>query len=358
MSPQRHVILRQTVELTIAAGEDAWPLQQETSRILRKAQPLIERCCDEVSSPDHLYRIERLELDLGTLDRRHLEEELLAKFGEALRRGLAEQVNQQESADLSPITASQLELFSQFIRHGSLPWWADLTQTDQPEKSLDRLLYDAPERLRRLLLELVGDPRALQRLTGYFDDRRLARLVFLTAPALADFPLALFEALRVLSEYRPTLTILPSQFRNHLWQSILETAARSIHSSTDRFTFSRAVVMRLAHRQAIHYRDMIQQFSQIAVMDRFPLMVKEIAIALGEELPFQFAPYPQKLPQEPITTPYQRNLSVQSLQSESGLTMRTELLRWIENGVLDPLPPWLESWPSAFREEFLHESGS
>ena len=109
MNPQRHVILRQTLELTIASQEGAWPLQQEASQIMRRAEALIERCCDELSASDRLHRIDRLELDLGHLDPQRLEEELLAKFGESLRRGLAEQIGRQESGDPTPMIAPVME---------------------------------------------------------------------------------------------------------------------------------------------------------------------------------------------------------------------------------------------------------
>ena len=84
-------------------------MQQEASQIMRRAEALIERCCDELSASDRLHRIDRLELDLGHLDPQRLEEELLAKFGESLRRGLAEQIGRQESGDPTPMIAPVME---------------------------------------------------------------------------------------------------------------------------------------------------------------------------------------------------------------------------------------------------------
>lgn len=62
MSTQRHIIKRQVLELTLDKTRDAWPLQQELSRIYRqRLVPLIERYCDELSAPDRLHRIDLLE---------------------------------------------------------------------------------------------------------------------------------------------------------------------------------------------------------------------------------------------------------------------------------------------------------
>ena len=245
MNPQRHVILRQTVELTIASQEGAWQLQQEASQIMRRAEALIERCCDELSASDRLHRIDRLELDLGRLDPDRLEEELLAKFGESLRRGLAEQIGRQESGDPTPMIASQLELFDQYLRQGNLPWWADLAATELPQQSLDILLRDAPELLERQLSVLVQDALALRRLVGHFDDRQLAAIAALPLPG--DFPALLFQALLAAGGSMARTSSLPtSRLRTQLWQSILHTTVFAGSATTDRLLFFNGAVHRWA----------------------------------------------------------------------------------------------------------------
>ncbi|CAG0987528.1 hypothetical protein GPROT1_02737 [Gammaproteobacteria bacterium] len=350
MGQQRHVILRQTVELSIARAADAWPLQQETSRILSKALPLIERCCDELSQPDRLHRIERLELDLGGLDSNRLEEELLAKFGEALRRGLAEQINRQETTGHDPRLAAQLELFAQFARSGSLPWWADLSNPGQPASSLDGLLRDAPDLLRRLLPELAKNPHALRRLAGHFDDRRLAALVFLAAPALGGFPLALCGALLSLPSHLPVLAAMPpARFRSPVWQSILGNAALPTKPPADRLDFSRDLFMRLAHVQAIPYPVLAQGFAQAAAAGRFQGAVCAIAAALGAECVSKSGPAGS----EPHAEAEREASAVRLGEGEAGGAAGTELRLWLEGGAREPAPPWLRSWPSALREALM-----
>ncbi len=347
MSPQRHVIFRQTLELVITSDTEAWPLQQEASRIMRKTRPMVERYCDELSSPDRLHRIECLELDLGVLDSSRLEEELLAKFSEALRQGLAALVKLQESSGHSPAAASQLELFAQFVRHGNLPWWADITQTSLVDESLDRLLHDAPGLLRQLLPELARDPLALRRLVGHFDDRRLAALVFLMAPALADFPLALFQALLSVPTHLPALAAAPlSPYRNHLWQSILGNAALSAQPPSDLFNFSREVTMRLARLQAIAYPVLIQGFTQAAIADRLQGTIQAIAEALEAECSSssrlnQPDPLAVIMPEE-----LRQMLSARLWGDESAAEAWAELCVWLENGAQGQPPNGLQSWPA------------
>ena len=374
MGTQRHVILRQTVELSIVRGDDAWLLQQEASRILRKAQPLIERCCDEASAPGRLHRIERLELDLGELDSSRLEDDLLAKFGEALRLGLAGQIQRQESAGLSAKTAAQSELFAQFVRQGSLPWWADLSDPDQPQASLDGLLRDAPGLLRRLLPDLAQDPRALRRLAGHFDDRRLAALADLAAPALAGFPLSLSEALLSLPGHLPALAAPPpARFRNHLWQSLLGNAASPAQPPMDRLDFSRGVLMRLARLRAVPYPVLAQGFARAAAEGRFQGPVGAVAAALGAECapePGQAEPQSQgEALREAPPAPFEdgeadaaaweelrlwlETVGYATRAASAAIPEGTQSVPYVEGGAREPAPPWPQSWPPVLREALL-----
>ena len=121
MNQQRHIIKRQTVEITIDRNRDAWSLQQQISRMMpAQIIPLIDRYCSEMSSANHIHRIEQLELDLGELDPDNFETDFANKFADALRSGLAKQINRLESDALSQHSssaiASHLELFSLFVQ--------------------------------------------------------------------------------------------------------------------------------------------------------------------------------------------------------------------------------------------------
>src|SRR4051812_22765666 len=129
MSEQKHIIKRQIIELTVPNAAAAPAMQDAISRVYRqRIVPLIDQCCTELGAPDRLYRIDSLELDLGTLDAEDLEEQFVAQVRTTLRKKLTAQISRQEEATSSghsPKTHSALELFALFARTGSLPWWAD-----------------------------------------------------------------------------------------------------------------------------------------------------------------------------------------------------------------------------------------
>ncbi len=263
MTNQRHMILKQKVEVTVPSSEQAWPLQEQISKILRtKIKPLIERACDSLSTPDCLHRIERLELDLGFVDANNLSKQLPALFDEAFKRALGKAVAQPDPSGLPSKVASQWELFTQFIREGTLPWWADLTKPHQVEDSIDYLLSEAPELIRQGLPILALDLRGLRRMIRQLQDRQLAFLVSLQIPALGEFGWSLFQSMTHSQNHIPLLSASQSSgFRVNVWQSILQNALLPELTPADRTDFARGVLMRLAHLQGVSYPAVVQAFS-------------------------------------------------------------------------------------------------
>ena len=290
MGKQRHVILKQTLEITVASDEEAWPLQQQASRIMRsKLKHLIERACDRHSTPDTLHRIDRLELDLGQLNPTNLAKELPAMFEEAFTKALNEAIAQPDPSGLPAKTASQWELFTQFFQQGTLPWWADLAKPHQPEESIDYLLLHAPDLIRQGLPALASDTPSLQRMIHHLEDRQLAALVAAKAPALGDFPLTLFHALAQARSHSPQMANTPeARFANHRWLSILQHALLPEPPPADRADFTRGVLMRLACLQAVPYTVLVQGLTRASNSLQNP--VKDVAVRLAQELASIYPP--------------------------------------------------------------------
>lgn len=316
MGRQRHAILRQTVELTVPRPDDAWPLQQRAGALLQRLGPLLERHFDELGDPDSLHRIDRLELDLGVLSAGRLEVDLPDRLGAALRLALAGHLQRQATGDPPPRLASALELFVQFVRQGHLPWWADLARPRQPQAALDLLLREAPALLARRLPELVFDGNALRRLATRFEDRPLTALAGLAAPALDGFLPPLATVLLRLP------TAAPATFRSQVWQSLLPAVALSEPPAADRLDFSRGVLLRLAHRQAMPYPALVRACVEMST--DAPGEVRAVAAALAEECGLAGSPRVSQFhcgadaPQAPVAVEPSTGLSPRDFQAEPG----------------------------------------
>ncbi|MFZ4701754.1 MAG: contractile injection system tape measure protein [Candidatus Methylumidiphilus sp.] len=284
MTNQRHMILMQTVEITVPTSDQAWPLQEQISQIMRtQIKPLIERACDSLSTPDCLHRIERLELDLGIVDASNLSKQLPALFDEAFKRALTKAVAQPDPSGLSAKVASQWELFTQFIREGTLPWWADLAKPHQVEDSIEYLLKEAPDLLRQSLPSLALDVRGLRRMIRQLEDRQLASLVSLQTPALGGLGLPLFHGLTQAREHIPqTAATAGSRLRTHVWQSILQNALLPEPAPANLTDFARGVLLRLARLQGVSYPVAVKGFNLASSSLQNP--ASEIADLLMHEL--------------------------------------------------------------------------
>jgi hypothetical protein len=269
MGTQRHVIKRQTVEITLAKKENAWQLQQALSRIFQQQlPPLLDRCLSEAGSPDCLHRIDRLELDLGELDSNRLEADILEKMDAALRQALSEQIGDA----LSPPVAEQasepmlahVELFEHFVREGYLPWWADSSQRQLPEKSFAVLLNSAPDALKRLLSGLIHEPRCLQRLISYFDDKRLVAMMALLTEAPKDSAASLVQTLTAVQAPLHQRSRMPaSGLRTTLWQSLLQVAVAGEPVIFSHAEFLTAVIVRWAKLQGLPDKTLVGCLQQL-----------------------------------------------------------------------------------------------
>ena len=88
--PQRHVIRRQIVELTVADAATARRVTPLVSDLIAsRVTQLLEQLFDTAAAPDETRRIDRLELDLGALDLRALADQLPVRLEAALPAALA-----------------------------------------------------------------------------------------------------------------------------------------------------------------------------------------------------------------------------------------------------------------------------
>ena len=251
MSAQRHVIQRQTLEITLAKKAQAWELQQTLSRIFQRQVPaVLDRCLSEVSSADYVHRIERLELDLGEFDSDFSADELLARIEASLRQALGEQISQTQTlptAQQNEPVRADLELFEHFIQQGYLPWWADSRQSRLPETSFTTLVNTKPLALTRLLAKLIQQPRSLQRLISYFNDRHLLTITALLSGAAEDLPTALMQILSAVQAPLHQYSRVPtSRLRAACRQSLLQVAVTGSPVITQHADFLMAVTLRWA----------------------------------------------------------------------------------------------------------------
>jgi len=277
MSTQRHIIKRQVIELKVqgaASTARTQPLQDEISRIHRQRLiPLIDKSLTEMSDPDKLYRIESLELDIGAIDPQHLEEDLVEKVRNALRRELASQIGIQKrgtgATRQSPRTNSHLELFEFFARTGNLPWWAEASNPQLLAENVKYLLRDSPQALRPLVQELVRKPFARQRMVNQYTDEQLLELIGLLVPAYKLSSISTYQALiRILQKTKAASGRQTFQLRRILWNNLLLVASLGGQEYTSLQDFYQAALKRVAIELGIISKTFIVEMQQVLTDDK------------------------------------------------------------------------------------------
>ena len=248
MTPQRHTIKQQILELQVGSNIKAFELQNQLSELYRsKIIPLIDAYCNQFSDPDTLIRIDTLDIDLGEIDLQTLETDFVAKVKERLYEQLAEQLGSSTSTpptdipsvtravaarpDRSPEnarsqpptnpTASQLEIFSYFLRTGLLPWWCDALSPSDLEDCCEQLLRTSPVALKAVLQTQLKYAIPSQRLVNQFSDQTLINLTTLLAPTGSQWLRHYLQDMQTLMPQVESLQGLPTrQLRLKFWQGI------------------------------------------------------------------------------------------------------------------------------------------
>jgi hypothetical protein len=185
-----HRINRVELEFEVSAVELGRSVSDRISRLHGQRIPsLLDRVCSEIDESEPTQRIDKLELELGTIALSNFDDELLGKLEAALRLALRGRVRRPgdptqplddapDGSSSSTDTPNQpgqvehaLELLDTYAWTGNLPWWADTREVGLLARHIRELLVHAPGRWLELLREHADDRVGIDRLARAFDGR-------------------------------------------------------------------------------------------------------------------------------------------------------------------------------------------
>ncbi len=154
----RHRVRKLVFELGVDKTVDAFAIQQIVSdHFWEDLMPEMVKLFDEISDPNHLIKIDRLELRLGTLSEAVIDSgDWTLLFREALQNALGESIDL-ESRKVKRIDSPDecLEQWLYFISHGYLPWNAAKPASEWLTKVLESIAANdrSAFKVRRLILQ-------------------------------------------------------------------------------------------------------------------------------------------------------------------------------------------------------------
>lgn len=220
MNQNRHVLRRSTIELKMSRKLDHETVQARVAALFREhLTPLFGEILDRETNGREDIRIESLELDLGKISLRYLDEEFIGRVAETFQTELKKRLPtvEQNHASRHRTAGGDLDLLRYFLETGVLPWWADSENPKTLAEAMERLAAKQPENLGAFLRKTATHPAKFKRLILSLEDHTLLKTIHKTLPAKARPAVllipALRERLRGVSETH--------KLRQALWQALL-----------------------------------------------------------------------------------------------------------------------------------------
>lgn len=198
----KHFIQRVVIDIHDDDRPNAILLQNDMSALFRsKLQARLEAILNEFERKGEIIRIDALSIDLGTLQRQHLERDALRRFDDALRNALRNAIGTPKTplpaaAQTHTPTQHHLQTLAYYLTHGRLP--ADSPQHIEINALLLQAIQTQSQLVRQQLQPLLRDRNAVYRLGYTLQRDTQSALLRLLAPQTHDrLMLGLNNVLRI-----------------------------------------------------------------------------------------------------------------------------------------------------------------
>ncbi|RPI22462.1 MAG: hypothetical protein EHM61_22220 [Acidobacteria bacterium] len=191
MSETFHVVRRHTYELTCSSQDSARAAQEEVYRIhTDRLLPALDEILCALTAPGEVVRLNRVELDLGTISSSQLGDQLVLRTRLRLKETLSDRIevlrrtprlHSFEEQILSE-TEVKLETLRIFLATGTLPWRSAQVSRVNLEEEFADLILESPEQVTEMLRQIAG-PTVAARLVKQFSPATLHRVIAVLVPA-------------------------------------------------------------------------------------------------------------------------------------------------------------------------------
>ncbi len=220
-----HIIHKQKVNVQTDISADAFTLQNRISNMFKNdLKNKLESLFDQISPNGKTLRIDKLELNLGTINKENLEAEFSKKLIEQLSVKLSNANNTTgEEIKFEEIEHkhSIIDVLTFFLQHGYMPWYSSVRNFAEWESEM---LHSFSEREWILLIDVLkksvsANQNIIQRLVMQFSESFLEKILLILHNDLNTNWQTIF-----LEKYKAEYTITKQPAPFFFWQQVIIAA--------------------------------------------------------------------------------------------------------------------------------------
>lgn len=249
--------------------EQAFALQERLSEwcrihLQKEAEMVFNRLCPA----DQTWKIDRLEINLGTIDLENLERELSRNLGRYLEIRLRELIlydfNTSGGIEITTDAISFNDMIACFLLHGVLPWSAS-GQISSVNQILTAQLNSHFMELIDMFSEIGKNSYVVRkRMAWQFSDSNLCKIIEGIEPVEHTKIISFRDELYKIQQQEKILSTGTTDFRKQLWEWILNYVYVERGSFFNERSFMKSSIRQMADHYNISYGELLSMI-QMAV---------------------------------------------------------------------------------------------
>nr|WP_290444181.1 contractile injection system tape measure protein [Pseudoalteromonas sp. XMcav2-N] len=247
-------------------------LQDALSQWSRKILPqVLNQVLDRVCPSGHIWRIEQLSIDLGTLQLEELDRQLPQRVAAAIEEALLDmlrrysqnsQTTHRGKFTIVDPDVSQLTLIRWFLLYGVTPWW--VTGNNSPLHAVDQQISLQPNGVAALIRDVGKAEVVRRRIVWQWGEERTRKTVQILEPWNAQFICSYADNMLLVQRQPDSSLPADSNLQTHLWYWILTHLLVDRGTLFNTLQFVRATLWQLAQHYQLPFSQLLEHMSDVA----------------------------------------------------------------------------------------------
>lgn len=272
MTEQTISIQKKIFEIGAFSKTHVHELQNRVSNLVNyRLQKRMEDFFEEIIPEEILLKVERLEVDIGTVSWAGLEDEieelLMNRLAEAFY-GMLQMLDGERGAVYPGITAEptsygKLQFFSYYLANGIVPWNAGSRKRYDIDELFEELYMQNPEGIKAIIRKGGKQINSRRRIAYQFDEASIHKVVHIAEPASAGYILKTQKKILEVQQEKQIVRASEKDFGNNLWLFILNYLFGEMSSRFEEKMFIKSSLSQLAAHYNLNYKQLLYSFHDV-----------------------------------------------------------------------------------------------